>query len=637
MFMSKVRQSAWFSYGLNAFFGACLTGCASVGTPGGGLYDETPPVLRSSDPADGATMVRKRKITMRFDENIKLDNALEKLTVSPPQEKSPTILSNAKTLSIELLDTLQANTTYSIDLGNAVQDNNEGNPMARLSLLFSTGPTIDSLQLSGYLLNAADLEPVSGAYVGIYNEAGNALGDSILSQRTMQRAGKTDEYGHFSILGCAPGQYRLYALVDGNSNFRYDMWSENIAFCDTLVQPSADSTQLLLMAFNEGRLNRYLEDCTRPDSIHINVRFATQMDSLPRLTWLMPDGSRLAGDSTLLVQDNLTHDTLSYWICDSALYNADTLMLEMSYLYTDTAGVDVMRTDTMQMLRPARRQQAKASDDKPDDKRQGGGLRRLRRGKKAERAKGDSVPAAPQVTYMTIKQIAGQNLGIGAKPRFEASAPLDSLHTDMIHLQYRRDTLWVDMPCEWVPDTLHPCRYTLLARPHYTPGMQYQLVVDSAAMRSIYGHPVDKTVLKFKEKTNEEYAHLLFNISGIDTTAYVELLNAKDQPVQRAQVVRGQAKFVHVVPGTYYARLVVDANGNGRHDTGSLFEHRHPEQVYYFNAQLSLRSNWTIQQNWNPTETPLLQQKPDGVKQNKPKEKTERKSRNEEYRQKMRK
>ena len=229
---------------------AGLLGCASIGSPGGGLYDETPPVLVRSEPAEAATSVGRQKITMRFNENIKLDNANEKMTISPPQVKAPTISSNAKTLTIELRDTLQANTTYTIDLGDAVQDNNEGNPLENLSLTFSTGDHIDSMKVMGTLLNAKDLEPVTGAFVGIYalnedgifparGKEGDSLQlaidsivalypDSIFSLRPFERAGKTDSYGRFTISGVGPGKYRMYAVKDGNTNYMYDVNTEDI-------------------------------------------------------------------------------------------------------------------------------------------------------------------------------------------------------------------------------------------------------------------------------------------------------------------------------------------------------------------------------------------------------------------------
>lgn len=624
MFKSNVRRNSFLLSGMVAVGVTGLTGCASIGSPGGGLYDETPPVLRYSDPADGSTYVKKQKITMHFDENIKLDNATEKLTVSPPQEKAPIIMSNAKTLTIELGDSLKLNTTYSIDLGNAVQDNNEGNPMEGLSLTFSTGGTIDSLQISGYLLNAADLEPVSGAYVGIYANSDN---DSVFLKRPFLRAGKTDAYGAFHILGCAPGRYRLYGLVDGNTNYRYDLTTEDIAFIDSLVMPSMDSTQLILFSFNEGKVNRYLDDCSRLDSVHIAVRFAAPMDSLPELTFLLPDGETISGDSILIAEPNPTRDTLSYWIKDSLFYSTDTLEMAMCYMFTDTTGFDVLRTDTFSLVKPVVRQFQK--EESKEEKKKG----RRSRGKK-ESEEQDSI-RQPQITYMSIQQIVGQTLEIGAKPRFEVSAPLDSLHLDRFHLQYKKDTAWIDMPFRLEADSIHPRRFTLYAEPHFTPKYSYQLIADSAAMHDIFGHPSAKVSMMFKEKAPEDYAHLLINVSGIKEPAFVELLNAKDKPVQRTDVVNGQAKFVHVPAGTYFARMIIDTNQNGKFDSGSLFDHRHPEKVYYLNAELQLRANWTVQQNWNPLEVPVLQQKLEQVKINKPKEKREKKSRNEEYLRKM--
>ena len=635
MFKVESGRITSFLYGSIAVFAAGLTGCASIGSPGGGLYDETPPVLKNSDPANGATQVKKQRITMRFDENIKLDNANDKLTVSPPQEKSPIIMSNAKTLTIELGDTLKPNTTYSLDLGNAVQDNNEGNPMDNLSLLFSTGDHIDSLQICGYLLNAADLEPITGAYVGIYRVdegdsivANGASADSIFLQRPFERAGKTDAYGAFKILGCAPGRYRMYGLVDGNTNYRYDLASEDISFIDTLISPSMDTTRIVLFSFNEGKLNRYLDDCRRSDSVHINVRFAAAMDTLPQLSFLLANDSLLDTSDLLVAEVNPTRDTLTYWIRDSIHYAADTLTLVMTYAYTDTTGIDVPRTDTIQLLKPAPKKAS--ANDKKEDKQS--------RGKKGRRRKNDEQTdsvASATINYMTVRQVVGMTLDIGQKPIFETSAPLDTVDLSGLHLQYKKDSLWVDMPFRWVADSLQPRRFTLWAEPHYTPEFNYQLVVDSAAMSDIYGNPVDRTVMPFREKSPEDYAHLLFNIEGVANGAFVQLVDGRDKVKLTAPVVNGQAKFVHVPAGTYFARMVIDENNNDLFDAGNLFDHKHPEKVYYLNAPLQLRANWTVQQSWNPTEVPIIGQKPNDVKINKPKEQKEKKSKNEEYLRKM--
>jgi len=614
-------------------FIASIAGCASMGRPEGGMFDEDPPVLVSSDPIEGGINVSKQRITMRFNENIKLDNANQKLTVSPPQVKMPRISSNAKTLTIELNDSLKENTTYSIDLGDAVQDNNESNPLESLSLLFSTGSKVDTLQIIGHLVNASNLEPITGAYVGIYRIDGNdnenrILADSLFRNKPMERAGKTDAKGFFKILGCAPGTYRLYSLIDGNTNYYYDMYGEDIAFYDEPIQLDEnyvpDST-FVLYSFNEGKVMRYLDDCARPDSIHINVRFATWMPELPKLTFILPDSSRIEGDSVLIADVNPTFDTLSYWIRETSLLAYDTLNLELSYLYTDTLFNDVWKSEIIQLEKPAPQ---KPQEDADKDKKKG-----HKRKKKGEEAAADTIPAdtIPPIVFMNMKMVSGNTIDIGQKPIFEVSEPLDSLHIERFHLQIQKDTIWEEMPLRLELDSLHPLRYTLYADPHFTPGGSYRLTADSAALHNIYGQPLAATKFTFKEKTPEDYAHLLFTITGYTGPAYVEILNGSDKPLQRSKVINGKAKFVNIAAGTYYARLVADANNNGRFDPGNLDTHLQPEKVFYFASELQLRANWSFDQSWDLNETPILLQKPEKVRINKPKKQTEKKSKNEEY------
>lgn len=650
MFRHIIKYKESFLSILTACFLSGLFGCASTGSPGGGLYDETPPVLKKSEPAEGATDVKTTKIILRFDENVKLDNAMEKLTISPPQLKQPTIRSNAKTVTIELQDTLLPNSTYSIDLGDAVQDNNEGNPLEGLTLSFSTGDHIDSLAVSGYLLNAEDLEPITGAYVGIYNDT-TALGDSVFLKRAMERACRTDGYGKFKILGIAPGSYRMYALTDGNTNYIYDLNTENIAFIDSLVIPSTEGTvvydtlwadidsttidtitsrgeilylpnNLLLRSFNEGKVTRYLDDTSRPDSAHINIRFAAKMPELPTISVV----DSLESPIELIAEANPTKDTLVYWIKDTLHLNMDTLNLQMSYLFTDTTGLDIIRTDTINLIKPVTKKIDKK--DEKSDKKNGKDDKKKRRKKGNEEAKTDSLP---KITFMDIKLLSGKDLDIGKKPLLEVSAPIDSIDLSGIHLAVQKDTIWNDMKFTLVKDSLFLRRYSVIANPHYSPGESYKIQIDSAAIYDIYGNPVNKTELTFKEKTPEDYSHLLFNITGTTGPAYVELLNEKDVPVYRVDLIDGKAKFVNVKEGKYYVRLIEDANGNGKWDTGNFETRKHPENVYYFNSELQLRTNWDMAQTWDVHSVDLHRQKPDAIKKNKPKEKQEKRSKNAEY------
>lgn len=667
-----------------------LLGCASQGSPGGGLYDETPPVLRSAVPADGAVQVTKQKITLHFDENVKLDNVMEKMTVSPPQVKAPQVMSNAKTVTIELLDSLMPNTTYTIDLGDAVQDNNEGNPLEGLCFSFSTGDHIDSMKISGYLLNGEDLEPVTGAYVGIYKvrAQGDSLTaaadsltrvqdsiialypDSIFALRPFERAGKSDALGHWTISGVSPGQYRLYALADGNTNYLYDLNSENVAFIDSLIVPSmsgeivrdtiwgdtvythgqVDSvlidsiivtdrmvyrpSDLVLRSFNEGRVTRYLDDSSRPDSLHVNFRMAARMPEAPVLDVLNPlyffdtmepEARRAWTDSAFCLEANRTLDTLSYWIVDTMLIKLDTLKLAVTYLFTDTCG-DVMRTDTIAFEKPVVKDEKSDKKDEKKDKKH-----RRKKGEDNEEAAKDSIP--PTI-FMTVKGL-NQSIDIGRKPMFEVSAPLSSYDVSGFHLEQQKDSTWAPLAFDWVADTTHIRRYTLIAKPHYEPGASYRLRLDSASMHDIYGHPVDSCGISFSEKKRDDYSHLLFHITGIEGPAFVQLVDEKDKPIIQMPVKNSQAKFVNVNPGKCYARLTADSNGNGQWDAGNLWEHRQPEQVFYFNKLIEMRANWDYEYSWDVHEIPLVEQKPLEVKQNKPKEKAEKKSKNAEYYERM--
>ncbi len=190
---------------------ASLVSCANPGSgPDGGPYDETPPKIVSMQPAMGARQQQVKKVTITFDELIKVENAQEKVTISPPQIEMPEIKTSGRHISIELLDSLKENTTYTIDFSDAIVDNNEGNPLGNFTYYFSTGQEADTMEVSGYVLAAENLEPVKGVLVGLHAN----LADSAFTAVPFDRVARTDGSGHFVVKGVARGKYRIYALKE---------------------------------------------------------------------------------------------------------------------------------------------------------------------------------------------------------------------------------------------------------------------------------------------------------------------------------------------------------------------------------------------------------------------------------------
>ena len=211
-----------------------VVSCARMGHPDGGWYDETPPRVIATHPKDKGTDVKSKRVNIYFNEFIKIDNATENVIVSPPQLEAAEIKGMGKHIQVTLRDSLKANTTYTVDFSDAITDNNEGNPLGNYTYSFSTGPQIDTMEVAGNVVEAADLEPVKGILVGLYSN----LADSAFTKQPMLRVARTDSRGRFVIKGVAPGRYRIYALQDADGDYTFKQKSEKIAFNRDIIIPS---------------------------------------------------------------------------------------------------------------------------------------------------------------------------------------------------------------------------------------------------------------------------------------------------------------------------------------------------------------------------------------------------------------
>ena len=379
-----------------------IVSCARMGSPDGGWYDDDPPKVVSSSPADQSVNVTTKKISILFNEYIKLEDATNKVIVSPPQLEVPEIKAVGKKVIVELQDSLKPNTTYTIDFSDAISDNNEGNPMGSYTYSFSTGDQIDTMEVSGYVLDASNLEPVKGISVGLYDD----LADSAFKTKPMLRVSRTDSRGHFVIKGVAPGSYRVYALQEMDGDFRFSQKSEMMAFNHQTFQPGSkpdvrtdtiwrDSLHIdglikvpythflpddiTLLAFTHVQTDRFLIKTERVEANKFSMYFTYGNPNLPVIKGLNFDS-----ENAFIVEANEKQDTIHYWLRDTALINQDTLRMEISYQMTDTAGVLINQTDTIDGLAKVSFEKRQKELNKEQEKWRKDLEKKLKRGEEAD-------------------------------------------------------------------------------------------------------------------------------------------------------------------------------------------------------------------------------------------------------------
>lgn len=619
--------------------------CASTGMPDGGPYDETPPKFVRANPEPNAINNKRKKISIEFDEFIKLDKASEKVIVSPPQNETPEVKVSGKRVLVEFFDSLKANTTYTIDFGDAIVDNNEDNPLGNFAYSFSTGESIDTMEISGTVLNAADLEPVKGIQVGIHKD----LNDTAFSKIPFDRISRTDSRGHFNIKGIAPGTYRVYALMDGNQNYLFDSKTEAIAYLDSLVVPSMEGAvredtiwnaidtlaydtiykinytrflpdNLILRAFKEENPLQYLIKSERPQLNRFSLYFSAKADTIPTLKGLDFDEK-----DALVIESNLRKDSLLYWIKDTTLCERDTLTLQLTYLATDTLGQLVPKTDTLRMVNKINKERRLAMAEEARKKEEKERKKRAR--------KGDTLRVKTKFLSMNVDAPSAFDLNRNITLKFEE--PVAHIDTSAIHMAVKIDSLWEDIPFIFQTDSILPRQYQILA--DWQPGKEYRMQIDSLAIQGLYGLYTDKVENTLKVKTLEDYGTLYLNITGAGPHAIVQLLNSSDAIVRQQPVSRqNTCDFYFLQPNTkYYIRLFNDDNQNGVWDTGNYEAKRQPEEVFYFPKVWEMKANFEFEETWDVQDIPLDKQKLDEIKKQKPDEAKTIKDRNKERARKL--
>ena len=592
--------------------------CANIGNPSGGPIDKTPPIFMRSNPTPNAVNVKDRKIEIFFDEIVTLKDPSTKIIVSPAQTEMPRMSALGRKVTVELVDSLLPNTTYTIDFSNSIQDNNEGNAIDNFAFAFSTGSVIDSMRVSGYVLDSRTLEPMQSVVVGLQSN----LADSAFHKEKLQRVALTNDRGQFTIRNVSPGSYHIFALKDLDRDYKFGNPTEDIAFLDSIIVPSIGSREaadtvyndlneidtimratrpayfpndILLSMFNEDRKSQYLANNLRVDSTRISLTFAAASDTLPSLSIV---GRNDVPDQWYTLERSQTNDTLTYWIRPPHLVSADTLMVATTYLRTDTASNLSWGTDTLKFT--FQRQKAK------------------------KKKKNEETDSLEQIRFMELHPLANDTQEVYAPLLLHTGTPIERYSREAFHLQRKLQNDTIFYPAEIKSIALRDStlnRRDLMLKVDWEPGAAYTLAVDSLAMTDIYGLQTKPLKVDFNVRKMEEYGNIVFNIPAVRDSAIVELLDGTEKIVLRAPVKSHRAELLNLLPGKYYARLFIDRNGNGKYDTGNYDMHLQPEETVYYPGAINLKKNWDVEQTWDIYATPIDKQKPEAIKKNKPERK----------------
>ena len=544
-----------------------LLGCAAVGTPDGGPYDDTPPKVVGSSPKLEETNVKNKTVRIDFDEYIKLENASEKVIISPPQKEQPEIQVNGKDIQIKLIDSLQPNTTYTIDFSDGIVDNNEGNPLGDFCFSFSTGSQLDTMEVSGYVLNAADLEPIKGIQVGLYSN----LADSAFTTQQFQRVSRTDGSGHFVIRGIKPGKYRIYALNDMDQSFSYSQRSETMAWSDSIIVPSSTEAyredtiwnedkitidtiltveytrflpdNIVLRAFTATPNIQYLAKSDRNTHEKIELQFAIPVDSMPVIK-----GLNFNEKDAYIVEHTARYDTITLWMKDTTIYYNDTLRFSLQYLATDTNGLLTDHIDTLSLT--PKRSRARIVQD--EQKRAKDEAEKFEKDLKRLERNGDSIGIArlmlPKTKFLPIEHTSS-TMALNDVYTLSFKEPVTFLSDTAVKVLKMEDSTWVKVPFEIEQDSLLIRDYKIYAE--WRPEETYKILIDSASVVGLYGLHNDALEHEIRFAPLDTYSTFTVNVANPKSSYLIELLDNKGDITRRGRIKEGKVDFFFLIPGKY--------------------------------------------------------------------------------------
>lgn len=522
------------------FLAIGLVQCAKKGMPQGGPEDEEPPRFVRANPENFSTNFNRDEIRIYFNEYIKLNKPQEQIIISPPMDPRPTILpmgSARKDVRIEIFDTLQENTTYTINFGKSIVDNNEGNELPYFKYVFSTGDYLDSLSVKGTVNDASLKELTAPVSIFLY-EVDSAYSDSIVYKENPRYVTYSqDSTFTFELENLKEGTYKMVAIQDKNGNYKFNPTSEKIGFVEQEINLPTDTSYHITLFKEEQEFSVKRPKLLKGNQILFGYEGVADLDSI-QINLLTPKPEDFR---SRIVKDSKT-DTLYYW------YNQRPVNDSLSFEVVSPTRRDTLFTKIAEMDR-------------------------------------DSLQITAEPTG---------NIEYNQIFKFRANTPLVDSNAGLIRI-LDKDSAEVNFTAD-----LHLIKNELQLQFDKEENNKYQIQALPGALTDLFGKTNDTINQQISTKPYSEYGSVMLRLQNVNSFPIITQLTNLKGEVQAEKFSENETNFNFrfLKPAKYLVRVIIDDNGNQKWDTGNYLEKRPPERIHYHVDTLEVRSNWDLNESF---------------------------------------
>ena len=590
------------------FLGAFLTRCATIMTPTGGPKDTLPPVIVKLQPDNFTTNFTGKKIYIEFNEYVQIKDQNKELYTSPAMKKLPLVSMRGKGIVVTIRDTLKENTTYAIDFGSAIRDNNEGNPLNAMRYVFSTGDKVDSMVCSGYTADSYKADSVSRTFIWFYvaDSLPNTPDyDSTIFNRKPDVIARAQNNGIFIAQNLKPINYRIYAFGDKNDNQMYEAGTDLVGILDTVYNPATmpefaiwfDSLrmypsaepQLYFRMFTDKPFKaQRLVEAVRPQQKQAILYFNTAHPDIENIRL-----DSIPSDKILFDPRTKGKDTLYLWLNVPAESLPDTLKGEITYYHHDSIRQYRPKTEPLKLAwKYVESKEEQREREKQEKER-----------KKAEEEGREYVePKKPN----PFKYRLSTTKDVNPEKGFDLEMDLPAVEMDSAAIMLWRlegdekSPKTVPVKRHFVRDTLHMGRWHIEA--DWDNNTKYRFYIPTGAITDVMGYQNDSVTVDLVTYDPEKFATMKLNVKGVAGRKYIiQQTNSSGQMQQELKGIGSGTHAINFIPaGEIRLRIIEDKNGNGEWDGGNVVERLQPERAeMYINDKgedlFVAKANWEME------------------------------------------